>query len=139
MASGMYNPGRQAFGLGDIHWDTDDIEALLVLDTYTFDPTEQYVSEIVGELTATDYVRKNVANRAVSNATTTTFTADNVTWPGLGGAVDQIVGGAILFLNVSDNDAISPLICFIDTADILTIDFDLVLAFAGGVVFTLVG
>lgn len=139
MASGLYDNGRQSFGQGAIDWENDNIDLLLVDDTYTFDPLDEVVSDLtVSELSATDYARKDVTGRTVTDSSPTNFLMSNVVFAGLGGALNDTIGGAVVFKNLGA-DASNVLICFVDTADILTQDTDVTIAIAGGVAFTWAG
>jgi uncharacterized protein (UPF0333 family) len=93
---------------------------------------------VVAELSATDYVRKDLTGRTVTNAVITEAKASNVVWTGLGNGTNQTIGGAVVFLNTGA-DGTSNVICFIDTADIDTQDTSVTLSLAGGVVFTWTG
>jgi hypothetical protein len=136
MASGLYNQARQAFLQGSIDWANDNIDVLLVQDTYTFAATQSVVANLSShELSATDYTRQDLTGRSVGGAGTTTAVAANPTWSGIGNGTNQTIGGAVVFKN-SGADATSTLICFIDTVDITTQDTNVTLSLAGGVVFT---
>ena len=139
MASGLFNDARQAFLKGIIDWEDDNIDVLLVDENYTFDATHQHVDDVsANELTATDYVRKDLASRTVEGTTTSQASCANVTWAGLGGVTNKTIGGAIPFVN-SGADSTSTVICFVDTGDTLTQDLDVVLSFQNGIVFTWAG
>lgn len=135
MASGLYNKARQRFLEGGIDWVNGNIDVLLVQSTYAFDATDQVLTDIAGEVSATDYARKDLTGRTLAGTTTTEAKAANPTWAGLGGATNQTIGGAIVFLNTGA-DASSVPICFIDTVDQATQNTDVTVSFAGGIVFT---
>lgn len=139
MSSGMFDAARQAIGRGQIAWESADIRVLLVKDTYSFDPTHSFVADLVAhELGATDYARKTTTGRIVGPSSPTYFLMDDVLWVGLGGASNQVIGGAVVYLHTG-SDATARLICFIDTPDQLTQDQDTYLAFATSRVFQWTG
>ena len=119
MASGLFNSARQRFGQKLIDWEDDDVECLLVLDTYSFDEADEFVSDLSShECSVGGYSRQNVTTRTVSDATTSAFDCDDVDFGVL--ASGETVGGAVFFVNVSDVDASSPVICFVDLTDFST-------------------
>jgi hypothetical protein len=137
VASALYDGARKAFLEGNLHWGTDDIGVLLVQDTYSFSAAHGFVADVVAaELSATDYARKtNVAGRSVGASAPTYALCDNLTWVGLGGAVNQVIHGVIFFLNTG-NDATARLICFCDNPNITTQDQDVVASFGSQRVFS---
>ena len=109
MANALYDKGREAFLKGDIHWDDDDIKAVLVDATdYTVDlAADDFLADIaVGGRVATsgNFGSKTTA-AGVADAEDITFTS--VT----GDAADAIV----IYKDTGDA-ATSPLIAYIDTA-----------------------
>lgn len=46
--SALYDKGREGFLDGSIDWDTDDVRACLVKDTYTFSAAHEFLSDISG-------------------------------------------------------------------------------------------
>jgi hypothetical protein len=135
MASGLYNSARAAFLRGEIDWEGADVRLLLVKDTYTFDATDVYVSDLVAqELTATDYARQSMAHMAVTGTNPTWADADDVTFAGLGGVTNQTIGGAVVYVYNASDDA-APLIAFIDLSDISTADMDTAVRFEDSHVF----
>jgi len=133
VASLVPNAARQLFGQGGVDWEGDDIRALLTLDTHTPLLTHAVVADVVAdELTATDYARQLLPSRFVSLANPTVFSGGVITWAGLGGAVNQTIGGVWIFVQTG-SDATAPLLVFIDSADALTQDINVVLDLTGGV------
>ena len=148
MASGLFNAARQRFLRAGIDWEDDDIDCLLVDDTYTFDEADEYVSDVAAkECGATDYARVSVSSRTVSDATTTVVDCGDITFAGLGGASNETVGGAILFKNSGTDydggtinaDANRPVICFVDHTDFTTADQDYTLVVPAGGLFDWAG
>lgn len=104
--SALFNPGREGFLDGSIDWDTDDIRAMLVLSTYTFDATDKFISDLgavdngrsaaLGTKTVTD----GVANAAGTSLTATAAAACN----------------AVIVFKHTGSDATARLIAYINTA-----------------------
>ena len=139
MASNMYNTGKSKFLLGEIDWVDDgtatNIRLLLVDDTHTPEPDDDYVADVVGdEAAGTGYVRKNLASCAVSvNDTDDRAEADaaDVTWTGLDCGT---IAAAIVYKFIT-NDAASVLICHLDFTDLVTNGGDVTLQFAAAGLF----
>lgn len=139
MASGMYNSGKAALVNGSIDWDTSDIRVLLLQGTgYVFNPDHNYVSDLTpatNEANATNYVRKSLTGRTVTVDTVNdraVCDAADVTWTALGGAVNNTISAAVVYLyNAADTAA--QLICYQDFTDTATNggDFNLVWNSAG--------
>jgi len=148
MASGLFNSARQRFLRAGIDWEDDDIDVLLVDDSYTFDESDEYVSDVSGnECGATDYARVSMASGTVSDATTTVADCGNVTFSGLGNGVNETVGGAVWFKNSGTDydggtinaDGNRPVICFVDFTDFTTADQDYTLVIPAGGLFDWAG
>lgn len=136
MASALYNGARKSFLDKGLAWGSDDIRALLVQSTYTFSAAHEFVADVVAaELGATDYARKATTGRAVGTGAPTYALCDNITWAGLGGAVNQTIGGLIFFLNTG-SDATARLIAFCDNPDLTTENQDVVANFGSQRVFS---
>jgi len=148
MASGLFNSARQRFLRAGIDWEDDDIDILLVNDSYTFDENDEYVSDVVAnECGATDYARVSMTGGTVSDATTTVVDCANPTFAGLGGVSNEDVGGAIWFKNSGTDydggtinaDANRPVICFLDFTDFTTQDQNVTPEIPAGGLFTFAG
>lgn len=133
MASTIYNTLKEAVGDG-FDWAAADVR-LLLLDaagSYTVDPTDQFVADLTpgsNELSTTNYARKVLANKAVAlNGNRAEWTADNVTFNDLGGSPFPTVGGAVLFVQVT-NDADSWLIAYLEDVAGVTNGLDATIAF----------
>lgn len=121
MPSRMYNRGMYEVINQTTNWDTSDIEVLLVVSTYAFDPDSNFVSDIVAdEISTTNYARQDLANTTITEddaADSVILDADDNVWAALGPpAAGPVVGGAVEFRNTG-NDATSPLINFSDFTD----------------------
>lgn len=105
MANAMFNPGREGFLDGSIDWDTDDVRAMLVKSTYTFDATDKFISDLgavdngrsaaLGSKTVTD---------GVADAADTSLTA-----------TDAAACNAIIVFKHTGSDATARLIAYVDT------------------------
>ncbi len=105
MANALFNPGREGFLDGTIDWDTGDIRVMLVLDTYTFDATDKFLSDLgavdngrsaaLGSKTVTD----GVADAANTSLVATAATASD----------------ALIIFQHTGADATARLIAYIDT------------------------
>jgi len=121
MASLIYTNATKLIGDGTVDWDNGGhtYRVLLVTPTYSIDVDGHvFVSHITNELSGTGYVRKDLANRAVTvdNANNRSdYKADNVTWTAIT-AANATAALAIVFKFVT-NDADSPLIAAIDFPD----------------------
>jgi len=140
VASGLYNSARAAFLKADIDWETADLRCLLVDDGYTFDPTDVMVSDLPGavEINATDYSRQVLTGLAVTGTSPTYADADPIVFAGLGGVVNDIINGAVIYVH-NASPSLAALVCFVDTTDILTQDVDTTIVFADSHVFNWVG
>lgn len=125
MASFVYTRAKKNIADGTIDLDTHDIRVLLVkVAGSTTTDTEADAATIsafttLGELVATDYARKALANEAVNEDTgndRAEFDADDVTWTALGGAANDTIGAAVVYKHVT-NDTDSIPIAYIDLTD----------------------
>ena len=121
----VYTPFKAKLLKGEIDFDApNDIRiALLKVKASTTADTDQdaeFVSSIttLGELVATNYVRKALTGETVNQDDPNNraeFDAGDVTFTALGGATNDTIGAILLFKFVT-NDADSPLIAYIDNA-----------------------
>ena len=128
MASLVYTRAKFQIANGDIDLTGDDIRVMLVkVSGSTTTDTEEDVTlmngfSTLGELVATNYVRKALANEAVNEDTANDraeFDADDVVWSSLGGATNDTIG-ALLVLKHVTNDADSIPIAYIELTDTTT-------------------
>lgn len=108
-----YNRGKFIIANSSLDWGADTIRALLVDSSYTFDPDDNFVSDITGELTDGSYARQTLGNKNVSEDDTNdqaTLEADPVDF---GALTNETPAGIVIFKFVT-NDADSPLISFSD-------------------------
>ncbi len=122
----VYDHARflQQEGLLDLREAGGDIRiALLKVAGSTTCDTEKDKATIsgfttLGELVATNYVRKALANQVVTEDNINNrseFNADPVIWSALGGAVNDTIGAMLIYKHVT-NDADSIPIAYIDSA-----------------------
>jgi hypothetical protein len=137
MASGWYNKGKAQVANGGIDLLTDTIKVMLVSSAYTFNPDHNFASDAnAQEIAVTGYTggfggggRKTLANKTITEDDTNdraVFDADDPVWTALGAGAT--IGGAILLKEVT-NDGASPVILFLDPADLPTNGSDFQLQF----------
>lgn len=107
---------------GEILWTDSNIKALIVDNTYSFDNTDEYVSDVSGsEVTnsiGTGYERKNMLNRTVvQNANVVSLRADDLTFTSV--STNEVWDALILFVQ-GTNDADSKLIAYLDIDNVTT-------------------
>lgn len=102
---------------GDFNFVDDDIRVLLVSNTATFDPTAEFVADIVADEvtndTGTGYERKTLAGKAraivedvaisgvTGNKDVVRMTANNLTYTNIN--TNERIGGGYLFKFVTDD------------------------------------
>lgn len=106
MANGVYNKGLYLLASGGITGSTD-LRTLLMQSTYTFDPDENTVSQLVGEVTVSGYARFDHTSVTPAEDDGNNFAyvdLDDAVFTSL--ATGETVGGAVLYVyNVSDASA----------------------------------
>jgi len=105
-ANALFDPGREGFLDGSIDWDTDDIRAMLVLNSYTFDAADKFVADLgaVDNGRSAALASKTVTN-GVADAADTSLTATAAT-----------SSGKLVIFKHTGSDATARLIAYIDTA-----------------------
>lgn len=129
MASFVYTRALFQLANGDMDLTGDDIRVLLVKESgNTTTDTEADTTFLdqfttLGELSATSYVRKALANELITEDTANDraeFSADaTVVWSPLGGASNDTIGALILYKHVT-NDTDSIPIAYIELSDTTT-------------------
>ncbi len=106
MTNALFSLGREGFLDGSIDWDTDDIRAMLVKDTYTFDDTDKFLSDIgsVDNGRSAALGTKTVT-QGVADAADTTITATSA-----------VACNALMLFKHTGSDSTARLIAYIDTA-----------------------
>lgn len=111
--AGVYNRGKFIILDASLDWVNDTIRALLVDSSYVYDPDDNFVADISGELTDGSYARQTLGNKGVTEDDTNdeaVLTADPVDF---GALTNETPEGIVLFKFVT-NDSDSPLISFSD-------------------------
>lgn len=105
MANALFSKGREGFLDGSIDWDTDDIRAMLILSTYTFDDTDKFVSDL-GSV-------DNGRSAALANKTVTDgiADADDTTLTATAASASK----ALVLFKHTGSDSTARLIAYIDT------------------------
>ena len=87
MASGMYNKGKERL-LAEVVWGTSDLRWMLLDNTYTFSPDDNYVSDVSAyEFDGANYSRKTISTPTIEEDDANDRAeakSDNVTWTSLG-------------------------------------------------------
>lgn len=105
MANVLFPLGRQGFLDGSIDWDTNDIRAMLVRSTYTYDANDQYVADL-GSV-------DNGRSAALSSKTVTLGVADAADTSLTATAANA--SNAIIVFQHTGSDATARLICYVDS------------------------
>lgn len=76
----LFDPGREGFADGSIDWDTNDVRVMLVKDTYTFDITDKFLSDLgsVDNGRSAALAGKTVTNGVIDANDTTLVATANV-------------------------------------------------------------
>lgn len=110
----VYNRGKFIIADSSLSWTADTIQALLVDSGYSYDPDDNFVSDVsADEIVAGSYARQTLANKAVSEDDANdeaTMDADPVDY----GALTGVTPAGIVLFKFVTNDADSPLIGFSD-------------------------
>jgi len=108
LANALYGKGREKFLMGDIHWDTDNIKAVLVdTNDYTVSiDTHEFLSSVAvgGRVATSGNLDGKTVTLGVADANDVTFTA----------VTGDVSEALVLILDTGD-PATSPLIAYIDT------------------------
>lgn len=123
MASGVYNLAKGRLGDGTIDWDgSATFRVLLVDSTYTFEPDNQFVSDVSAkEIAPSGYARQTLTGRTVTVDQTNdraVYDATDTAFGALG--TGATIGGAIVYQRVGADDSTPSddiLIAFLDCPD----------------------
>lgn len=139
MADSLYPKGIESIMDGTVDLLTTPIVAHLVDALYTFNASDQFVSDLgMGELSGTGYARKVLTGKNVTSTTSPVrgiFGAADITWAGINaGTATALVLSADVGL-----DSVCPLIAYIDSGGfpITTNGGDLAVSWASGKIFYL--
>jgi hypothetical protein len=131
MAAGTYNRGKALIANGGVDWDTTDIRVLLVTASETFNPDDNFVTDVsANELTGGTYVRKATTRTVVENDTNdrAELTLANVVWTALS-ATGTPAAMIVYKYNAADGSA--ELISFHDFTATPTNGGDFTVSFSG--------
>lgn len=116
---GVYNKAKAEVLRGNLDFVNDTIRALLVDNTYSFDPDDDFVADISAfELAVTNYSRVELGGKTVTEDDINNkgfFDSDDEDFVDLGNGVNATTAGLVLFKFVTD-DSDSFLIGFIPVA-----------------------
>ena len=106
MANALFDYGREGFLAGDLDWDGNDVRVMLVKSTYTFDSTDQFLSDLgsVDNGRTAALGSKTVTN-GVADAADTSLTATSA-----------VACNALVIFKHTGSDATARVIAYIDTA-----------------------
>lgn len=137
MASNNYTAGLLEIQKQNIDYVNDTIQALLVTNTFTFDKSHQFVSQITGEVSGTGYSRATLGTKSIDSTTgtpdTINFKAANLTWAGIDVSPDDLY--SLVVFKFVTNDADSLLIANVDFPNISTNGNNITVEFPSSVVF----
>lgn len=126
MASNLFNKGLEKVLDRTIDFINDDIQVLLVDSGYSFDKTDEFVTDItpgtneVTNSSGTGYSRKSLSGKAItldSGNDRVYFDASNPSYTSIN--TNETLAAAIIFKQATD-DTDSPLIAMIDFPDLAT-------------------
>lgn len=135
MASNFYNNGLLRLLNRDIDYINDDVSLLVVDNTYTFDRTDEFVSDITGEVSGSGYSRLSLSGKTIGlNASTNTvvFDCSDLTMNAV--STSNAFSGAVIYGNTGV-DSTSPLIGFFDMPETSTNGSDVTLTVAAAGLF----
>lgn len=106
MTSALFDAGREGFLAGEIDWDTDDIRVMLVKNTYTYDSTDVYVSDLGSvDNGRSAALASKYTTAGVADAADTSLTADAA-----------VACNALVIFQHTGADTSARAIAYIDTA-----------------------
>jgi hypothetical protein len=116
MSNALYPLWKQELlkGTANTSPNAGNVKALLILSTYTYSATHQFISD----LSATIATSGRSANMTTKTFTNGVFDADDVTWTTP--AASQSIKAVVLAIDTG-TDSTSPLMCYLDTATGLTL------------------
>lgn len=113
---------------GGLDFLSDNVKALAVDSTYTFDKTHQFVSDITGEVSGTGYTRVALTSRTLASSTNLTdsysFDSADITFPTVNTTTNWV--GIILFEDTGI-DSTSGLLAHYDIPELTTDGSDVIL------------
>jgi len=123
MASNIYNNGLLKILDRTVDYVSDNVAVLLVGNSYTFDVSHEYVSNVSDEAvndTGSGYARLALASKTITlntSANAVVFDCGDISYTDI--ATTNTLAGAVIYKD-SGTDSTSDLVAFIDFADIVT-------------------
>lgn len=122
MASNLYNKGVLKLLDGTIDYLNDNIAIMIMSNTYSFDSSHEFVSNVTGEITGTGYSRKSLVSKTVElNANTVIFDCGTIEYTTLDSS--DVLASAIIYAE-SGSDSTSSLIANIDFVNLSVTNSD---------------
>lgn len=129
MASAMFSKGKGSIAKGEIVLASDDIRVILLDSTYTFDDTDQYLSDVLsGGASGAEIARSNALNNQSISADGV-FDADDEVLTAV--ASGDTVANAIVY-KYDASDASARLISFHEGVDVVTNGQDITVVWSNG-------
>lgn len=129
MAEFMFTPAKRSLMEGELDWADDDIWVMLTEDGWAPSPALRYLSaatthELGYVLEGAGGTRQELLGRtAMIDGVQVRLSADTVVWPDLFDWFDPgdmpEVGGAIIYRNIDDDDAVSEMLFWVPLAGVL--------------------
>jgi hypothetical protein len=128
----IYSTGLLGLLDGTISWGNDPIKALIVDNTYTFDKTHEFVSDVAtGEVTnavGIGYERKVMLNTTITlSADVVRFLADDLTYTNVNTV--EVWDALIVYVEVG-TDSTSPVVAYLPIDAVTTNGTSVTVAFA---------
>jgi hypothetical protein len=129
----IYSTGLLALADGTVSWANSSIKALIVDSGYTFDKSDEFVSDVsadeVTNAVGTGYERKMLTNKSVSLAAdVVTLDADDLLYSDI---ETNETWDAVIIYAEGTSDADSKLIAYLDTDALVTNGSDAVVRITG--------
>lgn len=122
MASNVYNKGVLKLLNGTIDYLNDNIAIMIMDETYSFDSSHEFVSNVTGEITGTGYARKSLVSKTVElNANSVIFDCGTIEYTALDST--DTLASAIIYAE-SGTDSTSSLIANIDFVNLSVTNSD---------------
>lgn len=124
MASNIYNKGLLKLVDGTVDYLTDNIAILLTDNTYTFNVSHEFVSDVsASEVSGAGYSRKTIASKTITLAdNVVTFDCGDITYTAMSTTEDL---ASAIFYKETGTDNASSLVVHIDFEDISTSNSDI--------------
>lgn len=122
MASNVYNKGALKLLNGTIDYLNDNVAIMIMDETYSFDSSHEFVSNVTGEITGSGYARKSLVSKTVElNANSVIFDCGTIEYTALDSP--NTLASAIIYAE-SGTDSTSSLIANIDFVNLSVTNSD---------------